>query len=117
VATECRRSTPRPRVLIADDDPDVRAALAQLAERLELVASARDADEAIAPAAEHQPDIAIVDVQMAGGGGVAATRGIRAAAASSTTTTTTTVALSADEPERTCSRCSTPVPSPTCARA
>jgi DNA-binding NarL/FixJ family response regulator len=85
-----------PRVLIADDDPDVRAALAaQLAGAFEVVANACDAEEAVALAAAHQPDIAIVDVQMPGGGGVAATRGIRSAAE-----TTTIVALSADESER-----------------
>ena len=85
-----------PRVLIADDDPDVRAALAaQLAGEFEVVASACDADEAIALAAEHQPDIALLDVQMPGGGGLSATRGIRGAAAG-----TAIVALSADESER-----------------
>ncbi len=84
-----------PRVLIADDDADVRAVLAtQLDGDFEVVASARDADEAIALAAEHQPDIAIVDVQMPGGG-PSATRGIRSAAAN-----TAIVALSADESER-----------------
>ena len=85
-----------PRVLIADDDDDVRAVLAtQLRDEFEVVANARDADEAIALAAEHQPDIAIVDVQMPGGGGPSATRGIRSAAAG-----TAIVALSSDESER-----------------
>ena len=85
-----------PRVLIADDDDDVRAALAaQLGEDFEVVAEARDADEAIAMAVEHRPDIAILDVQMPGGGGPSATRGIRQAAAG-----TAIVALSADESER-----------------
>ena len=85
-----------PRVLIADDDDDVRAVLAtQLGGEFEVVANARDADEAIALAAEHQPDIAIVDVQMPGGGGPSATRGIRGAAAG-----TAIVALSCVESER-----------------
>jgi DNA-binding NarL/FixJ family response regulator len=85
-----------PRVLIADDDPDVRAVLsAQLASGFDVVATAADTDEAIALAAEHQADIAIVDVQMPGGGGVRATQGIRAAAPD-----TAIVALSADESER-----------------
>jgi DNA-binding NarL/FixJ family response regulator len=93
-------STPRggslPRVLIADDDPDVRAVLsAQLAHAFEIVATAADTEEAIALAAEHQADIAIVDVQMPGGGGLRATQEIRGAAPG-----TAIVALSADESER-----------------
>ena len=85
-----------PRVLIADDDPDVRDALcAQLAGGFEVVATASDTDEAIALAAEQQPDLAIVDVQMPGGGGLRATREIRAGAPR-----TAIVALSADESER-----------------
>jgi DNA-binding NarL/FixJ family response regulator len=85
-----------PRVLIADDDPDVRAALrAQLAGSFVVVATAADTEEAIALAAEHQADLAIVDVQMPGGGGLRATREIRAAAPR-----TAIVALSADESER-----------------
>src|SRR4051812_34217441 len=86
-----------PRVLIADDDPDVRAVLsAQLAGGgFEVVATAADTDEAIALAAEHRADIAIVDVQMPGGGGVRATHEIRAAAPE-----TAIVALSADESQR-----------------
>ena len=66
-------------VLIADDDPDVRAVLsAQLASGgFEVVATAADTDEAIALAAEHRADIAIVDVQMPGGGGQEAVEMIR----------------------------------------
>jgi DNA-binding NarL/FixJ family response regulator len=87
---------PLPRVLIADDDPDVRAVLsAQLAGRFEVAGTAADTDEAIALATQTRADIAIVDVQMPGGGGVRATREIRAAAPQ-----TTIVALSADESER-----------------
>ena len=85
-----------PRVLIADDDPDVRAVLsAQLAPQFAVVGTATNTDEAIALAAETRPDIALVDVQMPGGGGLRATREIRAAAPG-----TTIVALSADESER-----------------
>jgi DNA-binding NarL/FixJ family response regulator len=95
-----RPSTPPggtpPRVLIADDDPDVRAVLcAQLAPSFDVVGTAADTDEAIALAAAQQADIAIVDVQMPGGGGLRATKGIHAAAPG-----TTIVALSADESER-----------------
>jgi len=85
-----------PRVLIADDDPDVRAVLSsQLAADFDVIGTATDTDEAIALAAEHHADLAIVDVQMPGGGGVRATEGIRDAAPQ-----TTIVALSADESER-----------------
>jgi DNA-binding NarL/FixJ family response regulator len=85
-----------PRVLIADDDPDVRAVLsAQLAGRFDVVATAADTDEAIALATELRPDLAIVDVQMPGGGGVRATKEICEA-----TPDTAIVALSADESER-----------------
>jgi DNA-binding NarL/FixJ family response regulator len=86
-----------PRVLIADDDPDVRAVLsAQLTHSgFDVVATAADTDEAIALAGEHHADIAIVDVQMPGGGGVRATQEIRA-----TAPRTAIVALSADESER-----------------
>jgi two-component system, NarL family, nitrate/nitrite response regulator NarL len=87
---------PVPRVLIADDDPDVRAALgAQLAGQFEVVGSAADTDEAIALATDVKPDVAIVDVQMPGGGGLRATREICEA-----TPATAIVALSADESER-----------------
>jgi DNA-binding NarL/FixJ family response regulator len=89
-------SEPAPRVLIADDDPDVRAVLvAQLSGRFEVVGTAADTDEAIALVTETRPDIALVDVQMPGGGGLRATREICEAAPE-----TTIVALSADESER-----------------
>jgi DNA-binding NarL/FixJ family response regulator len=85
-----------PRILIADDDPDVRAVLAaQLALSFSIVGTAADTDEAIALAAEHRPDIALVDVEMPGGGGPRATREISAASPA-----TAIVALSADETDR-----------------
>jgi CheY-like chemotaxis protein len=84
------------RVLIADDDPDVRAVLAaQLALSFDIVGTAADTDEAIALAAEHRPDIALVGGDMPGGGGPRATREISAA-----TPATAIVALSADESDR-----------------
>jgi two-component system nitrate/nitrite response regulator NarL len=88
-------SEPAPRVLIADDDPDVRAVLvAQLSGRFDVVGTAAETDEAIALATDTRPDIAIVDVQMPGGG-LRATREMCEA-----TPETTIVALSADESER-----------------
>jgi len=66
------------RLLIADDEPLVRSMLtAQLSADFEVVGEAADAEEAIALAREHQPDAAIVDVEMPGGGGLHATREIR----------------------------------------
>lgn len=50
----------------------LREALADLIRddsRLELVGLAADADEAIAMAREHSPQVAILDVKMPGGGG------------------------------------------------
>lgn len=61
------------RVLIADDEAVLRAALADLVasdDDLELVGSARDAEETIALAEAVQPDVALVDVRMPGGGGL-----------------------------------------------
>ncbi|MEX2275848.1 MAG: EAL domain-containing protein [Actinomycetota bacterium] len=67
------------RVLIADDEGEVRSALADLidAERaLDLVGAAADADEAIELAIAQHPDVALVDVKMPGGGGARAAREI-----------------------------------------
>jgi DNA-binding NarL/FixJ family response regulator len=83
----------KPSVLIADDDPVVRAALSlQLKAGFTVVGSACDADEAIEYTEALRPDLAILDVQMPGGGGLRATREIRALAPE-----VAIVALSADE--------------------
>ena len=69
------------RLLIADDDPVMRMLLGAIARSdpvLELVAEAADADEAIALAVEHRPDVVLLDVEMPGGGGLRAAREIRA---------------------------------------
>jgi EAL domain-containing protein (putative c-di-GMP-specific phosphodiesterase class I)/AmiR/NasT family two-component response regulator len=66
-------------VLIAEDQPDVRSALALLISSepsLRLVAEAADTDEAIVLAVEHRPDVALIDVKMPGGGGPRAVREI-----------------------------------------
>jgi EAL domain-containing protein (putative c-di-GMP-specific phosphodiesterase class I)/FixJ family two-component response regulator len=71
--------TPRVRVLIADDEPALRGALAELLhheDRFELVGIAGDADEAIAMAESSRPDVALVDVKMPAGGGPRAAREI-----------------------------------------
>lgn len=67
------------RVLIADDESEVRAALAELIgsdDELELVGAAGDADEAIELAIAKSPDVALVDVKMPAGGGPRAAREI-----------------------------------------
>ena len=67
----------KPRALIADDDPVVRAALrAQLDREFSVVGCVEDADQAIEAAAHHRPTVALVDVEMPGGG-LRATEGIR----------------------------------------
>jgi len=82
-------------VLIAEDEPAVRAALSDLIDiedELELVGAAADAQEAIDMAREHRPDVALVDVKMPAGGGTRAAREIRALSPA-----TRVVALSAYE--------------------
>jgi two-component system response regulator DesR len=60
---------PRPSLLIADDDAFMRTALsAQLNDAFRIVAVAADASAAIALAQEHQPDAALLDVDMPNGG-------------------------------------------------
>jgi EAL domain-containing protein (putative c-di-GMP-specific phosphodiesterase class I)/AmiR/NasT family two-component response regulator len=67
------------KVLIADDEPSLREALAELfahEERVVLVGSAGDAEEAIELAVSRRPDVAILDVNMPAGGGARAAREI-----------------------------------------
>jgi signal transduction histidine kinase len=74
------RADGRITVLIAEDEPSVRDALADLItmERsLDLVGAAEDADQAIEIARAHHPDVALLDVKMPGGGGPRASRQIR----------------------------------------
>ncbi|WP_188189383.1 response regulator [Nonomuraea sp. SYSU D8015] len=54
------------RIVIAEDDPLLREGLALLlcAESLDVVATAGDPDGFLAAVAEHEPDVAIVDVRM-----------------------------------------------------
>ena len=86
------------RVLVADDDPTMRDALANLIEHqdtLELTALAADAEEAIELAALYRPDVALLDVNMPNGGGPRAAREIRARSPE-----TRVVVLSAHEDEQ-----------------
>jgi DNA-binding NarL/FixJ family response regulator len=66
-------------VLIADDHPlfrDGMRALVASTPAAELVGEATTGEEAVALAAELQPDVVVMDVQMPGGGGIEATRRI-----------------------------------------
>lgn len=67
------------RVLIADDEADIRAALAELIgaeDGLQVVGTVGDAQEAAAVASTTGPDVALVDVNMPNGGGARATKEI-----------------------------------------
>jgi signal transduction histidine kinase len=70
----------RIRVLIAEDEPAVRDAMAELVASdpaMEVVGTAGDAEEAIEVARAEKPDVALIDVKMPAGGGPRATREIR----------------------------------------
>ena len=67
------------RILIADDEPALRGAIADLLSHEDgvvLVGEAGDADQAIAMAESRRPDVALVDVSMPAGGGPRAAREI-----------------------------------------
>ncbi|HET9173012.1 MAG TPA: response regulator transcription factor [Actinospica sp.] len=67
------------RVLIADDETLLRTAIASLlamSEKLEIVAQAADGAEAVALAAEHDPDVVLLDLEMPRLDGVEAARRI-----------------------------------------
>jgi EAL domain-containing protein (putative c-di-GMP-specific phosphodiesterase class I)/FixJ family two-component response regulator len=67
------------RVLLADDDAPVLAALAEMIDAepgMTVVGAASDTDEAIAIAGRERPDVALLDVKMPGGGGPRAAREI-----------------------------------------
>ncbi len=69
------------RVMIVDDHPVYRDGLASLLDplpELDVVARASDGAEAVALAAEHRPDVIVMDVQMPGVNGIDATRTITA---------------------------------------
>lgn len=83
------------RVLVADDELELRLALAELLSHeddIELVGMAADADEAIDLAIRARPDVALLDVKMPAGGGARASREILR-----TSPATRIVALSAHE--------------------
>ncbi|MGI8608404.1 MAG: EAL domain-containing protein [Candidatus Dormibacteria bacterium] len=92
-------TSPRIKILIADDEEVMRRALADFLGsdgRFEVLPTAVDASSAVELAAEHRPDVALLDVRMPGGGGPAAARaiGLRSPA-------TSIVALSAHDDRET----------------
>ncbi|PWJ53999.1 two component transcriptional regulator, LuxR family [Quadrisphaera granulorum] len=69
------------RVVLVDDHPVVRLGLRALLEQegFEVVAEAGTCDDAVSAAAEHAPDVVLMDLQLGEGlGGAEATRRIRA---------------------------------------
>lgn len=65
------------RIIVADDQPLVRAGLAALLGSepdIEVVGVASDGDEAVALAHELRPDVACLDIRMPGRDGISATR-------------------------------------------
>jgi len=67
------------RLLLADDENLIRTALAallSLEDDLEVVGQAASADEALAMARRHRPDVAVLDLQMPGLAGSSAVGGI-----------------------------------------
>lgn len=67
------------RILIVDDHPMIRSAVALLLEGSEFVvaASAGTAEAAIEAIAEHDPDIVILDLAMPGGSGMEVLKALR----------------------------------------
>lgn len=66
--------TSRIKLLLADDQELIRSALAVMLELeadFEVVASVRSGDEVVAAARAHQPDVALLDIEMPGIDGLA----------------------------------------------
>ncbi|WP_328837217.1 response regulator transcription factor [Streptomyces europaeiscabiei] len=69
------RPGPPLRVLVADDNPVVRAGLTALLDThpdIEVVAQATNGEEAVDQARRHRPDVALLDVRMPGTDGLTA---------------------------------------------
>lgn len=69
------------RVLLADDHAVVRAGIRQFLERekgIQIVGEANDGEEARQLIEKHQPDVAVLDIQMPKASGIEVTRWVRA---------------------------------------
>ena len=79
------------RVLLADDQRVVREGLGMLVgllDGIELVATAADGEEALALAAEHDPDVVLMDLRMPRMDGIEAIRRLAARGTSAIALTT-----------------------------
>jgi DNA-binding NarL/FixJ family response regulator len=68
------------RVIVADDDEDIRELLADMIARddsVELVGTASDANSAIELGEQEKPDVAVLDWMMPNGGGPKAAEALR----------------------------------------
>jgi DNA-binding NarL/FixJ family response regulator len=68
-------------VVLADDHAVVRKGICEFLEEkgdIQVVAEAADGQQAVEMVAEHQPDVAVLDIQMPGMTGIEATRRIKA---------------------------------------
>jgi len=69
------------RVILADDHAVVRKGIREFLEEegdIVVVAEAADGSQAVDLVAQHQPDVAVLDIQMPGASGIEATRRIKA---------------------------------------
>jgi DNA-binding response OmpR family regulator len=88
----------RPRVLVIDDDPQIRNLLVAFLRRDYLVAVASEGEEGFQKALEHQPDVAVIDIQMDGWDGLKTLKAFREHA---TLKSVRTVMLTADTSRQT----------------
>jgi DNA-binding NarL/FixJ family response regulator len=73
-------ASPQIRVLLADDHAVVRAGICQFLEQagdISVIAEADDGYEAMALIEQHQPDVAVLDIQMPRASGIEVTRWVR----------------------------------------
>ena len=68
----------QPRILIIDDDPQLRSLLQALLRRDYVVFVAADGEQGFQKARQHPPDVAIIDVQMQGWNGLRTLQAFRA---------------------------------------